>query len=370
MTKAMQDVLFALSSALDNNLIPDLDEKAIKEANDQAVLSLICNNKQIRPYIANNVKLMWEQQYLSTILCDVPYFILKGPSASIYYPEPIRRTIGDIDIIVSPSFFTDAYFTLKGAGYTETARDDRHIDFVRNGVTIELHRKFATLKTFKQEQTFDEWIYSATPIMAGFDNFKFPMLPDHLNGLSLLIHINQHLEGGLGLRHFVDWIMFVKHSLPDVEWPSFKEKTDQLGLTVLAKVSTRFGQKFLNMNKEIVWCLDADEDAVNMLMEYIYECGNFGHKDMNNNTMIMVMSHSKGVKGFFYNLQRRGLKNWKHVQKYSCLRPVAWFYQLLRYISLGIEKGGLKSISNIVIYNKKRNLLLDKLGVTRLEVKK
>ena len=369
MTNSMHDVLGALTCALNNEPIPDLDEEAIKEAKQQAVLSLICNNVQAIPFIAQNVKLMWEQQQLSSVFNNIPYFILKGSCAAIYYPVPIRRSFGDIDIIVSPSYFSDAYLALKRAGYTLVNHDDRHIHFKNNGINIELHQKFTVQNAIKQEQVIDEWIYSATPIIGRFGKYSFPMLPDHLNGLVLLVHISQHLEEGLGLRHFVDWVMFVNKYLSDSEWQSFQELTDQLGLTTLAKVSARFGQKFLNMNQEITWCLDIDDDTVDMLLDYIYECGNFGRKDRNNNTMIMVMIHSRGVKGFFSNLQRRGVANWESAQRHSCLRPFAWIYQLFRYFDKGIKKGGLKNIRSNIITSRKRNQLFDRLGVTRFAIK-
>lgn len=45
------------------------------------------------------------------------------------------------------------------------------------------------------------------------------------------------------------------------------------------------------------------------LLEYCFNCGNFGAKLGQDNTVTMIMSHGKGVGGFFRNLQKRGEGN-------------------------------------------------------------
>lgn len=206
----MQNVLAALSAAMNSQIIPPLDEDVISEAKQQAVYSLICDNKEAIPYISRNIQRMWEQEQLSKTLEDIPYLIIKGSCAAINYPDPMRRTLGDIDIIVAPQYFDKAYGALEAAGYVPKEpvdADVRHIHFRRNGILIELHRRFATLQTKEQEQLLDEWLYSATPVVGMVGKYSFPMLQEEMNGLVLLTHINQHLEEGLGLRQLLDWII-------------------------------------------------------------------------------------------------------------------------------------------------------------------
>lgn len=163
--------------------------------------------------------------------------------------------------------------------------------------------------------------------------------------------------------------MYVRRSLTDGSWESFKEKTDQLGLTALAKAVTRFGQVYLMLNTELTWCQDVEDSTIKKLLDYVYECGNFGSKDARNNTMIMVMSHGRGVKGFFKNLQNRGVKNWEAVGRHSWLVPFAWIYQLIRYIKKGVKNDGLTNLGDNLAASRKRNELLDTLGATRTAFK-
>lgn len=363
MTKAMSDVLTAVSAVMKSEPVPELNEEACQEAKAQSVYPLICTDSLAMKYISNNVRLMWEQQQLANVFGGIPYVILKGSCAAIYYPQPIRRALGDIDILVDPKHFNSAQGRLEKAGYLKSDSDDRHIHYRHNDVTIELHKRFATLNTAKQEELLDEWLYFGKHTVGKIGKYSFPMPADDLNGLVLLTHINQHLEEGLGLRQILDWLMYVKHSLPDDRWLSFKEKTDTLGLTLLAKTIAKFGQEYLKLNQEITWCLDADDKTVEKLVDYIIECGDFGRKDAPNNTVIMIMSHGRGVWGIFKNLQERGLKNWKSVQRHNWLRPFAWIYQLCRYVTKGLQKKGIKSLRDNIKASNKRNMLLDELGL-------
>ena len=372
-SKTQQSLLEALAKSLHGENVGQLPDDVLKEAKDQAVLPLICSSAQAFSYIAANVQNLWEQQELGKALQGIPYIVLKGACASIYYPEPMWRTLGDIDILVPPEHFVAAYRAIEKAGYITddpNGDDNRHVHFARNHVLVELHHRYAILQTREQEQLLDQWLYEARLIEGRIGKYSFPMPNDQLNGLVLLAHINQHLEEGLGLRHLVDWCVYVQHCLLDDQWPAFQEKADMLGLTKIAKVVARFGQVYLGLYPEATWCADAKQQTVDALLDYVFECGNFGHKDALNNTMVMVMSHGRGVRGFFRNLQLRGMANWQLLKKAPWLKPVAWFYQLCRYVHIGLKGGGLRHFRQNVLASKERNKLMDELGATRVALRK
>ena len=369
LTSTQEGLLKALSNALNGRPVGELTEDVIQEARQQAVLSLISSGTEAKTVFANNYRLLWEQQQLERVLGGISYVVLKGSAAAIYYPEPLRRTLGDIDILVTPGDYEKAKQALEANGYARGSEDDRHIHYLKNNATIELHERFATLQTQTLENFFDEWLYRDTLIKGSVSKFTFPMLSSGLNGLTLLTHINQHLEEGLGLRQLIDWMMYVNLDLPDSKWPAFKEKTDQLGLTKIAEVTAKLGQKYLKLYPNTAWFINVSDHTVDDLLDYAFECGNFGSKDSSNNTIIMVMSHGRGVKGFFKNLQQQGLANWGLLKRTPWLKPVAWIYQLCRYVKRGLKGGGLRHFSQNIAASKRRNKLMDELGATRLALK-
>ncbi len=365
-----EGLLNALSRALNGQPVGGLTDDVLQEARQQTVLSLISNGTESKLTFANNYRLLWEQQQLENVLTDIPYIVLKGSAAAIYYPEPLKRTFGDIDILVRPGDYEKAKLGLEANGYLRGTEDDRHIHYMRNGATIELHRRFATLQTQALETYLDGLLYQDTLINGKVGKFTFPMPSNALNGLILLTHINQHLEEGLGLRQIIDFVMYIKTELPDEKWPAFEEKTDQIGLTTLANVVGKIGKMYLGLPASVTWCDDAKETTVEKLLDYCFDCGNFGHKDPANNTVRMVMSHGRGVRGFFRNLQKQGVANWERLKDQPWLKPAAWLYQLCRYIKIGLKDMHLRELMQNLKASRKRNQLMDELEATRVALKK
>ena len=387
--KYLSDALVCSSASIPSILsststpADSMDRDVAAEALAQSVYSLIGTEADVFYIISKNVQISYEQEQLHQVLKSIPYVVLKGLAAAIYYPDPLRRTLGDIDIIVRPEDFFRTYHQLVNAGYkTDELPDgsDRHVHFNINGVVIELHRRYAVLNDPRQEELLDSWIFESIDhaVEATIEDQTFPMLPEPINGLVLLTHIDQHLEDGLGIRHILDWVMYVQKCLPDDKWLEFKSYTDQVGLTTLAIVTARIGQLYLHAYPEYTWCagssgLSGTDEAVTpeivdelatALLEYCFDCGNFGAKLGQDNTVTMIMSHGKGVGGFFRNLQKRGEGNWELLSTHPELRPFAWIYQAGRYVKRGLAAGvKMDDVMRNMDESKKRNQLMEQLGV-------
>ena len=169
----------------------------------------------------------------------VPYIILKGTSAAQYYPYPEYRTSGDIDVITRREDYDQAYQDLLQDGYVIDKELERETGFIKNGVLVELHRCFASLNDPKHAEYLDDLIIA--------NIIPSHVLPDEVNGLVLLEHINQHLEKGIGLRQIIDWMLFVDKYLSEEKWPSFRKHTENTGLENLAVVTTKMCEKYLGL---------------------------------------------------------------------------------------------------------------------------
>ena len=377
MTTTQTELLDALADSLFGECEEKsiLSEEAKQEALAQAVYPLVCDDNQALQIFTKNMQVAWEQQELSEALrtAQIPFAVLKGLAASLFYPEPMNRTLGDVDLIVTPDDYHKACSALRKAGFTtqdDIENETRHVHFHRNGVSVELHRRYAKLNTAQADQLLDSWIYDAIPKAGTVQvcEFSFPKLPEPLNGLTLLAHISQHLEEGLGLRQLIDWVMYVTHELGDEKWPAFQKLAEPLGLTKLARVTARFGQLYLGLPEaDCGWCADVDAAVCEALADYAFACGNFGKKAGVSNTVTMVLSHGSGIRGFFRNLQQRGESNWSAYQRHRWLRPFCWLYQAIRYVRLGLRRDhALSNLSKDYSASKRRNDLMKALGATRL----
>ena len=151
----------------------------------------------------------------------IPVAVLKGAAAAANYPQPNSRSMGDIDLIVPPDHFEQAFSLMERLGWENDIKleiNPRHAGFKKAGCPeIELHRYFSTCTNKQQAHFLDQAIYDAIPRAEWTDvaGFSVSVLPPLENGLVLLAHVNQHLGSGLGLRQILDWQMFVDAHLTD-----------------------------------------------------------------------------------------------------------------------------------------------------------
>lgn len=287
---------------------------------------------------------------------SVPYVILKGTSAAQYYPCPEYRTMGDIDIMTRREDFDMACQQLVDEGYHLVNEIYKEKVLAKDNIIIELHKQFASFNDAEKAKTVDDLI---------LDNINpSHVLPDMVNGLVLLGHINQHMEGGLGLRQIIDWMLYVNKCLPDEKWPPFYELVKSVGLDKLAITTTRMCEMYLGLPCR-KWSAEADEALCFHLMNYVMSCGNFGNKKTTDSAISAnAFAHASTLKMVFRLLQKQGLANWEAAKKHTILKPFAWIYQANRYMSKGLKRK--KAVSKLKAeYDvaRKRNAMFDSLGV-------
>ena len=300
-------------------------------------------------------KYVYEQNNLPI---TVPYVILKGTSAAKYYPYPEFRIMGDIDIMTSHQDFEVALMNLLNDGYQIIKQLDRETALIKNRTLVELHMSFSSLSEPNQAKYLDDLIIdNITPTH---------ILPDLINGIVIIEHAYKHLEGGLGLRQIIDWMMFVDKCLPDEKWSDFKKMIQAIGLEQFTIVTTRMCELYLGLSPR-KWCENADPVLCGRLMDYVMSCGNFGNKRMGDQSLSEnVFTYARTPKALFQILQRQGKSNWKAAQKYKILQPVAWIYQAVRYIFRGLNRDdSIHKLKSEFETAKQRNAMFDALDIKK-----
>ncbi len=346
---------------------PTVDLSVYQEMKNQAIASLpapVLSSlnlppelmKEWRNTIFQQIVFFTNYQHVQSCLpIDMPYVILKGTSAAQYYPHPEYRTMGDIDIITRREDYQSACETMLKNGWCETtSRADlergRHRSFAKAGTIVEIHAFFASMNDVKKAKAFDDLVISSIT--------ENHILPDLINGLVLLDHVNQHMEQGIGLKHIIDWMMFVDKCLADDNWNKFESLVVKTGLKELAITTTRTCEIYLGLSTH-KWCMNADEKMSRNLMEYIMKCGNFGIK--------LNQTDSLYVSGLYQlrhpimtikDLQQKGLEN-VTIKENPFLRPFAWIAEGWHRIIKTPDK--LEKYR----YARRTNALFMSLGVSR-----
>lgn len=271
------------------------------------------------------IRVLHEQDRVVRLFLEhsIPTVILKGSSASMYYPVPSCRPMGDIDILVSAKKYEEAKRLLVELGYQFKKEDYRNGTFFGNGIEIELHYHFSA-----EEKDIEHYISDGlnNAVRYTIEYYSFPGLPRSINGLVLLEHVRQHLvRAGLGLRQIIDWMMFVHSGLDDIAWVTgFREMMQETGLETLAVTLTYMCRKWLGLPDAITWCNKADDELADLLLTRIFADGNFGNGTSISENVIRQLKKKNAI-GY---LQKAGLVHWKAAKKYPVLRPFAWLYQV------------------------------------------
>lgn len=321
-------------------------DAVLQEAKDQTVVAIAAPavpeeeaEKWRIPAARNKMRffqLLNEQTNLVQLFNDagIPMVILKGCAAAMYYPVPLQRTMGDIDFIVPTERMDEARQLMTENGYLYTFKALRHYDYEKNGVLLELHFRYSD----------DNWDIEHH-ITDGISRFEiceiygqqFPALPVEINGLVLIDHIRSHLYSGLGLRQIIDWMMFVHAFEDDKRWiDRFVPLVREAGLETLATTVTKMCGLWLGLPDDITWCDNADEETAQQLMQMIFDSGNFGRKEQNQDRPMQGFIMEASKYGVFRFLQIAGETTWKAYQKHHFLRPFAWLYQCFRLAKSGL----------------------------------
>ena len=170
----------------------------------------------------------------------------------------------------------------------------------------------------------------------------------------------EHLYNGIGLRHVIDWMMFVNACLDDAAFPPFSFVLEKAGLLTLARTVTRMCQLYLGLTETITWCVDVDEVVCADLMNYIMIQGNFGNK-RNDDKEVKVMSRYRTPFTFLKGMQKKGMDDWTAAKKYPALRAFAWLYTGVQAAKVYITPAGRKKLKNAFVEKRQRMDLLNRL---------
>jgi hypothetical protein len=308
-------LLTLLSGALFGNPIQLPDEinwpEVVEEAKAQAVLPLAFHQcsalpqelipavqKEIRQILAANMTVEWNHLFTHELMTagQIPYVILKGCASARYYPEPIYRTMGDVDFLVHPSDIPKAASVLESNGFEQEEDDDGtgiHIGYQRDGSIWEMHRSVNEIPEGETgaliQQEVARIIETAVDYHEGNGVIRIPDAFHH--GLVLLLHTASHLlSEGVGLRHLCDWAVFVNHFTDAQFVDLFQDKLEAYGLWRFAQLLSLTSVQYLKLPYRS-WMGEADQTVLEQLMADIMDSGNFGHKDEDRRHQIKYISN-------------------------------------------------------------------------------
>ncbi|MFA5713927.1 MAG: nucleotidyltransferase family protein [Bacteroidales bacterium] len=151
----------------------------------------------------------------------VPLAILKGQGVAQNYPQPNRRTPGDIDLFFySPKEYQRVKEWILAKGYHLEKEGKIHQGFNIGRVHIEAHKRLTHFRTRRLDSIFDRefrtvvergrWQRVAVTATSKGESASttVELLPPTFNAAYLFIHLFRHfVSTGISMRHICDWTL-------------------------------------------------------------------------------------------------------------------------------------------------------------------
>lgn len=280
--------------------------------------------------------------------------ILKGSSVSCNYPEPMLRTHGDIDILVSDADYEKSIDILTGS----TDRDKSallhgfHYEFHYEGILIEIHKAVSDFDS--DEENIKEYLKGALLEIRekSIEEFTFPVLEESYQAVTLLQHTKRHyFESELAAKLLLDWAMFID-KIDQNEWnEKIYPLLKKLDLSVWADSFNCVCEKYLNINCSDKILKRFDDSVIEELAEQFI--GDRIPKDEDER-----LSKKEKIQSAIEKVTSVTEKKFEVVKRHKILLPPLWVYVVLRYFY--ITGTGMRRKRNIakdvVNYNKKVQL--------------
>lgn len=124
---------------------------------------------------------------------DISASVFKGSSVGAWYPEPLHRSHGDIDIVISDGWGRLEPMLVQEEWGPYRSDEDEIILEEKNGLLVEFHRRWEYLYNPWTNRRLQQWCRNAKAV----DN--------ELYLVCLILHIQRHfLTYGIGLKQVCD----------------------------------------------------------------------------------------------------------------------------------------------------------------------
>lgn len=142
---------------------------------------------------------------------DIRFAVMKGQTCAAFYPDPLHRISGDIDVNVVPRDFERANRLMLQWGCKLIDKTILHSTYQLGKLEIEVHFAIQKLQyipyynKLRKMTAVDFDTSSSDDVFVNIGNYDVRVLPDELNIVLLTTHAFNHvITAGLGLRQVID----------------------------------------------------------------------------------------------------------------------------------------------------------------------
>lgn len=208
---------------------------------------------------------------------------MKGQTTALRYPNPLHRTPGDIDFVVSAGDFDKTMAVMEKIGKVDHDLIHEHHGMAWvDGVTVEPHYKVHNYQCPSTDRAMHALFCDVFPdglASADMDGYQVPIFPPTFESVFLISHMVNHVyEEGLGLRQVIDYAMFLDKRADRIDWIKHDEWLYRMHMERAWRIFTCICVKYLGLPlpSQVEPFSYQEEVWAEMMMVDIMRVGNFG----------------------------------------------------------------------------------------------
>ena len=213
----------------------------------------------------------------------IPFVLLKGHGNALCYPNPKRRTPGDLDFFFyRKEDYRKANEWAKQRGFKMHSENIHHQSFEYKKVHVENHKQISYFEIKKYDRLLEREVQKIIDENSfqqlDIEGTKVMILPLEFNIFFIFQHLFHHfIHLGIGMKQFCDWALYFNRYSAQVDEKKFIGLAESFDLLNAMKVFASVAIKYLGAKPAIFpFETDVNGKYVDRVMEDILEGGNFG----------------------------------------------------------------------------------------------
>lgn len=235
-------------------------KKVFAIAKSQSVLGLVANTVLGNPALACRVPVEVQKRLKAFLMSNmathtllnntlirvvtlmedagIKPLLLKGQGLAQNYPLPVLRQCGDIDLYVGEENYVKACRLIDTIATRmipeEVCESDKHYDAMVGDITVEIHKYSDVNASEYYDAIYQK--YSDEGLSEGLRKLELAGISvdtpeDTFNAFYIFNHLWHHfLTSGVGLRQFIDWMLFLHRHRSDIDLSKLKMILDDMDL--------------------------------------------------------------------------------------------------------------------------------------------
>lgn len=206
---------------------------------------------------------------------NIPFLVMKGIDIAKYYPDPLLRTMGDLDLIIHDCDRERCHKLMVEQGYDLEVKSAPVCTYERDVVRYEIHNRMFHSKLsvdYDYSAYFDKvWDYTTE-----IDNRQ--VINPEIHFLYIIVHMAKHISNrGYGLRAFLD-LVFIWKNCKEMDWVWVEKELEELQLLRFTRICFALCNHWFGLDIPF-GKMHLDEGFISRVTDKLFEDGLWG---MNN----------------------------------------------------------------------------------------